>query len=84
VFNLFASPPSRGASRAPVERFGGFREPVVNFTNGTTGFGLHAASRAFPAARFEDVLGTLDGISEREARGKPVVALCAQHLRRLS
>ncbi|HLL74640.1 MAG TPA: hypothetical protein VK421_05200 [Pyrinomonadaceae bacterium] len=65
----------------PAKRFGGFRGANVNFTNGTTGFGLHAAARAFPAAQFENVLGTLDGIDEGAARGRAVVALCAQHFR---
>jgi hypothetical protein len=68
--------------RAPlVKRLGGFRQTNIDFTNGTTGFGLHAAVRAFPAGQFEDVLGILDAIAEREARGKAVVALSAQHLR---
>ncbi len=64
-----------------IKRFGGFRQTNIDFTNGTTGFGLHAAVRAFPAGQFENVLGTLDSISEREARGKAIVTLCAQHLR---
>lgn len=68
--------------RVPLAtKFGRFRHTNTNFTNGTTGFGLHTAVRAFPAGQFENVLGVLNGISEREARGRAVVLLCAQHLR---
>lgn len=68
--------------RAPaVKQFGGFRQTNINFTNGTEGFGLRAAARAFPPTQFENVLAILDGISEREARGRAIVTVCAQHLR---
>lgn len=65
----------------PARKFGDFRQTNSDFTNGTTGFGLHAAVLAFPAGQFEKVLEILDGISAREARGKAIVALGAQHLR---
>lgn len=78
------SPEKAGAAdeRAPPgKRIGGFRQTNIDVTNGTTGFGPHAAVRSFPAAQFENVLEILDGVSERAARGRAIVALCARHLR---
>jgi hypothetical protein len=81
---LNRSPDKAGANdeRAPFfRRFGGFRQTGIDFTYGTSGFGLRAAVRAFKPGRFENVLEVLDEISEREARGTAVVALARQHFR---
>ncbi|HVG28766.1 MAG TPA: hypothetical protein VM864_03505, partial [Pyrinomonadaceae bacterium] len=81
---LNKSPDSAGATdeRAPFfRRFGGFRQTGIDFTYGTSGFGLRAAARAFKPGRFENVLEILDAVSEREARGAAVVALGRQHFR---
>jgi hypothetical protein len=68
--------------RAPFfKRFGGFRQTGIDFTYGTSGFGLRAAVRAFKPGRFESVLEILDAISERAARGAAVVALGRQYFR---
>lgn len=82
LMNKSAEKVDAADERVPlIRRLSGFRQTNINFTNGTTGFGLYAAVRAFPATQFENVLAALDEISEPEMRGRAVVALCAHHLR---
>jgi hypothetical protein len=67
--------------RAPfIRKIGGFREAGIDFTYGTTGFGMGAAVRAFRLAQFESVQEIVGGISDREVRGRAVVVLCRKRL----
>jgi hypothetical protein len=82
LFNRSPEKPAAADGRVPFfKRFGGFRQTGIDFTHGTTGFGLRAAVAAFKSNKFEQVLEVIDRISTREARGAAIVALCLQHLR---
>lgn len=81
VMNRTAERADVTVERAPfIKKIGGFREAGIDFTYGTTGFGLNAAVRAFRPGGFESVLNIIDGISDREARGRAVVMLCWKQL----
>lgn len=81
VMNRTAERADVTVERAPfIKKIGGFREAGIDFTYGTTGFGLSAAVRAFRPGEFESVLNIIDGISDREARGRAVVVLCRKQL----
>ncbi len=65
--------------KAPaVKRFAGLA--FSDFTGGTKGFGVESAIAAFKPNRFESVLSALSRISQPEARGLAIIALCRKYL----
>lgn len=67
--------------KAPaVKRFSGLT--FSDFTGGTKGFGWESAIAAFKPNQFENVLSALGRVSQPEARGLAIVALCRKYLQK--
>lgn len=78
LINRSSVPLSRDERVPSLARFGGFT--LQDFTYGTSGFGLRAATSVFGAEQFESALGALNRIERPEARGIAIVTLARKHL----
>lgn len=76
--NKVQGPPADEEKAPTVRRFSGLT--LSDFTYGTTGFGLKAAVGALDADQFEAVLPELQRLTQPEARGTAILALCRKYL----
>jgi hypothetical protein len=71
----------RDEDRAPsIRRFSGLETPA-DLTYGTEGFSLRAAIDAFGPEQFEDVLGIINRITQKELHGLAIIELCRKYLK---
>lgn len=71
----------RDEDRAPsIRRFSGLETPA-DLTYGTEGFSLRVAIGAFGPEQFEDVLGIVNRITQKELHGLAVMELCRKYLK---
>jgi len=73
LMNQTLTAPTSDEKAPVVKRFSGLT--AQDFSYGTSGFGLKAAVAMFGPDQFENVLGTLKGITSPEARGVAIVTL---------
>jgi hypothetical protein len=71
----------RDEDRAPsIKRFSGLETPA-DLTHGTEGFSLRVPIDAFGAEQFEDVLGIVNRITQKELHGLAIMELCRKYLK---
>lgn len=71
----------RDEDRAPsIKRFSGLETPA-DLTYGTEGFSLRVAIDAFGPEQFEDVLGIVNRITQKELHGLAIMELCRKYLK---
>ncbi|HJP92911.1 MAG TPA: hypothetical protein VJ875_13215 [Pyrinomonadaceae bacterium] len=71
----------RDEDRAPsIRRFSGLETPA-DLTYGTEGFSLRLAIDAFGPEQFEDVLGIVNRITDKELHGLAIMELCRKYLK---
>jgi hypothetical protein len=71
----------RDEDRAPsIKRFSGLETPA-DLTYGTEGFSLRTAIDAFGPEQFEDVLGIVNRITDKELHGLAIMELCRKYLK---